>query len=108
MLKNVFGVFLIFFAGRVLAGDCVVGTEISNMRPDGVRAVGSVFYVDIYSDIKSCNEALSYNAHYLPMTAAAKAYPWDSLTFDCHVPNSCHPSDEGSVKPFSRVIYMEK
>ena len=107
MRKASFGLFLALVAGQSLAADCVVGTEVTNIRPDGVRAVSSVFSVNIYSDVKSCNDALSYQARYLPLADAAKAFPWDSLTFDCHVPSSCHPSDENSVDPFRRVVYMK-
>lgn len=108
MLKAIIGILLILVAGQTLADDCVVGTEIINLRPDGAKAVSSVLSVEIYSDIRSCNDALAYKARYLPLTAAAKAYPWDSLTFDCHIPGSCHPIDEGSVEPFSRVVYVKR
>lgn len=108
MRGKVFGVLLVFTAGQALADDCVVGTEITNVRPDGVHAVSSVFSVKLYSDIRSCNDALSYQARNLPLSAAAKAYRWDSLTFDCHVPSSCSPADQGDIEPFSQVVYMSR
>jgi hypothetical protein len=108
MRRLVVGIVLAFTAAHAVADGCVVGTEITNVRPDGTRAVSSVFSVALYSDVKSCNDALSYKAKYLPLTSAAKAYPWDSLTFDCHVPESCHPSDVERVQPFSRVVYISQ
>lgn len=108
MRGKVFGALLAFTVGHALADGCVVGTEITNIRPDGVHAVSSVFSVHLYADIRSCNDALSYQARNLPETAAAKANLWDSLTFDCHVPGSCYPADQGAVEPFSRVVYVSR
>jgi hypothetical protein len=104
----VIGIVCAFAAGHAVADGCVVGTEVTNVRPDGTRAVSSVFSVAIYPDVKSCNDALSYQAKNLPLTSAAKAYPWDSLTFDCHVPETCHPNDVETVQPFSRVVYVSQ
>ena len=101
-------VLLVLMAGNVLAADCVVGIVITNLRPDGVRATSSVLDVTLYSDIASCNVALSAQARALPHTAAAHAYPWDGWTFDCHVPTFCDPSDKGAVEPFRLVVYAKK
>lgn len=102
------GVVLALVAGNVLADDCVVGSIITNLRPDGVRATSSVLDITLYPNIASCNDALSAQARALPHTTAAHAYPWDGWTFDCHVPTSCNPSDKRSVEPFSRVVYAKK
>lgn len=96
---------LALMAGTAVADDCVVGSVISNLRPDGVHATSGVIDVTLYHDIASCNAALSYQARELPKTAAAHAYPYDSLTFDCRLPTLCSPSDRGNVEPFSRVVY---
>ena len=106
MRRKLIGTWLFMAATHALANDCVVGSEVANLRPDSVHAISSVFSVEIYSDIKSCNEAVSYQAQHLPQTEAAKSYPWDSLTFDCHVPKACNPLDAGEVLPFSRVVYI--
>jgi hypothetical protein len=97
---------LVTASRTVVADGCVVGTETNNIRPDGVHAVSSVLSVDLYPDIKTCNEAQSYLASRLPSMVTMDPVVVDSMTFDCHVPSTCFPNDANSLQPFSRVVYM--
>lgn len=99
----------LLFAQTTIASDCVTGVILDGVRPDEHRAVGYVIAVDTYSNVAACNDAMAYKAKLLPRAQAAQnlvANRADSLTFTCKVPPNCSPDDEGTVEPYSRVVYL--
>src|SRR5215469_4515140 len=71
------------------AEGCVVGLTLSGSKRAAAMAVGDVVAITTYADLATCNRDMAATADALSRTSAATAFPADSLTFTCKVPDDC-------------------
>lgn len=88
------------------AEGCVIGLTLSGSKRTEAKAVGDVVAVNTYASLAACNSAMAAMADALPNTPAADAFPAESLTFVCKVPDDCTVSDARVETPFSRVVLL--